>query len=222
MGIRTICVSIGAMAFAMGCGGTTAAAPPTFTGEIAGTPTFVEGEGYVSMHSMRRAGGSWELVEVRGLSPEAGMVHHVEARIVTREPVVQDVGATYVEVVREVRRARGGPPVVVAAGASVAGIDVRTVGASSTPWGPFTVEHHGVTFAPFEVGGIDVGGRVVPPESSLEEVAAAFPGCTEAAVRGGRVFRCPGVTITASGDTSLPQNVRITVQGPDYRPVDPT
>ena len=108
----------------------------------------------------------------------------------------------------------------MAAGERVAGIDVASV-ADSAVWGPFTIERQAITFAPFEVGGFEVGGRVVPASASIEEVAAAFSGCEEHAVRGGRVLRCPGVTITTSGATS-PENVRIRIEAAGYSPSDPT
>jgi hypothetical protein len=214
-----------ALLLTTGCAGAAGAAPAAhgvFTAEIAGTPTFVPGEGYVTMHAMRRTGGAWELAVVRGASLTPGTVHNVEARLVERRPPMADVGSQFVEVVREVSRARGGPPVRIVAGREVAGIDVTTLEGPRAEWGPFVVQRRAVSFAPFAVGGIEVGGRTLAPESSLEEVAAALPGCAEQPVRGGRFFRCPGVTIRSSGDTSLPENVEITIEGPGFEASDPS
>ncbi len=165
-----------------------------------GTPTWFLGEGYMSEHMVAAdAAGpfsSSQLADVGlpdGVTFVSGHLYHARYLRVHR-PHIADAAEYYHQVLTILEDRVGGPPMDVYPGVGAGGLTLSD-NLPEGDWGIFEVAGGRMTFTLSDVAGIKVGDTVVANTATLEEVAAAFPGCAQVHVRGGTRFDCEGAML---------------------------
>ena len=187
----------------------------TETRWVAGTPLFVQGEGYLRLHQVADSpNGPWTdslELDPRGHVLAPGQVHRVQLVERHREEAIQDVSVTYYEVEAVLESRPGGPPVLVVPGESVAGIPVNSLsGDGEDDWGPFHIRFPAATisFALADVGRVRIGERTVGADDSVQDVVAAIGNCVEVHVRGACAGAARALTSACPGPAAPPRPFR--------------